>query len=265
MNASRLLGEIVPAGARDSLRVRLWLPLYLVSLAFGIVQAAPGFDSAALHNPYLSDLASGGLDAWTDAALSDPRAASGAALQWSVLALGMWVLYGAAYNAVSGAMLSRWFGGRGYAAGGRRWFLSFAALGIALLILLAICAVLTAILGALAGVAAIVIFVIAGQGLNLLGELARALAVRTDRLNPLPSLAAALRMMLREPVALLAIALAGFALHALLLVVAVLIGSATLHPVIGLLAQQIVVMAWIWIKVLRLAWASKLVGALYSQ
>src|SRR5512138_3736526 len=90
----------------------------------------------------------------------------------------------------------------------------------------------------------------------MLGEYARALAVARDRRNPFVLLGQAGRFCARHPAGTLALALLGvlfqFVLALLYRAVAGAIGGSPLVVV----WQQLIVLAWLWIKLLRLAWAA---------
>ena len=91
--------------------------------------------------------------------------------------------------------------------------------------------------------------------MNALGEFARALGVARDRRNPFALLGMAVRFAGRHLGGVLALALLGLALHVgltwLYAAAARAIGASPALVV----WQQVMVAGWLWVKLLRLAWA----------
>lgn len=257
-----MLREVVSGAWRDARRVRLWLPLYALSLALGVVQAWPLIDNRVLHNPFLSELAFGGSDAWTAAAMSNPPGASVTAGLYAATTLVMIMLFGGAYNFVSGAMLSRWDGTGRYASGGLRYFLTFAVLGVVLLLLAAL-----AIAGGAGGWAAGGGVPAAGiawailQLVNLLGEYARALAIAHSRRNPFAVLGLSAAFVWSHAIAVFALAAIGIALQGAMWAALAIVGilTAAWPPPLSFALQQAIIFALLWSKVFRLALAWHLV------
>lgn len=261
MSAAMLRG-VLAAAWRDARRVRLWLPLYALSLVLGLVQAWPLVDNRALHNPYLSTLAFGGSDAWMAAAVSNPPGATVLGGLYAIITLGLVVLFGAAYNFVSGAMLARWAGTDRYFSGGLRYFLTFALVGMVLLILAALAIAGGAgTLAAGAGTAAAIIAWAMLQLVNVLGEYARVSAVARLRRNPFAVLGLSAAFVCRHALAVLALAAIGIAVQgALWLALAIAGGLATAWPLpLAFVIQQVIIFALLWSKVFRLALAWHLV------
>jgi len=257
------LTAIVAAAWRDVSYVRLWLPLYGLSLLLAVVQTWPLFDNRALHNPYLGELASGGSEAWLMAALSNPQGASITAFLYLAAMIAVTALFAGAYNFVSGGVLSVWAGAPSLARGGARYFLSFVVLGLLLILLgtlgLAGSGMLLAAGFGGAGIAAFVWM----QSVNVIGEYARALAIDRRRRNPFAISAQSIGFVARRfvPVALLAV-LGVMAQAALLAALAFINPAVTaLSPWLALVVQQIIVFGLLWIKMLRLALAAQMVRA----
>jgi len=250
--------EAVRGGLRQARQLWLILPLYVVGLVLGLVQTWPllaAGNRGDLHNPFLGELAAGGTDVVVDLLIGSPAART-QALAWVGVALLLVLLFGLAYTYCSGGMLSVAAGIFPFWAGCRRFFWSFLGLG-ALLVALAVLVIVLASLGGLwlggAGLGLIVALLLI-QALNIVGEYARAIAVARNRRNPFVLFGAALAFCLRHPGGVLALALLGLLLHAG--VAALALGLANLPlAAIALVAQQLVVLLWLWVKLLRLSWA----------
>ncbi len=241
---------------------RLALPLYLCSLVLGLVQTWPllaASANGALFNPLLGQVARGGGDELVPLLLSSPAAAASTAL-WLLAFLPLTALFSMAYNFYSGGILSVYAGTRPFRAGCRRTFWTFTGMGLILVVLAMLCVSVAAAVGRALGTGAgLIVALLLTQAVNLLGEYGRALAAVRDERNPLVLLGAALRFCLQHPGGVLALGLAGLILHAglagLYSVGARLIGSV---PVL-VAWQQLAALAWLWIKLLRLAWAVQMV------
>lgn len=244
-------------GFRDALRIGTVLPLYLLGLLLGLVQTWPLLSAAsagALTNPYLTQLAFGGNDTLVNLLIANPAAPRTTAT-WGLALVFLLLLYSTGYNFISGGMLNVWAGKSSFWRGGSWSFWSFTGLG-ALLVVLALVAFLGAALVGALGYAqvALVIAVLLLQVLNMLGEYARAIAVVEGRRNPLTLFGRAVAFCVRRP-GTLVLALLGVLLHGALAIGAVVLGQALGGSVLVVLAQQLVVFAWVWVKALRLAWA----------
>lgn len=240
-------------GLTNAARLRLVLPLYLSGLALGLLQAWPAA-LAAGSGPLLEGLAAGDWDALTLLAIADGEALAPVALLWVVGALAAALAFGGAYNLFSGGILSVW-AGRGFWAGCRRHFWGFVGLG-ALLVLLAILALLAAgLVGAAAGFGAATLTALALLELvNIWGEYGRAAAVAADRASPLAALGRAARLIARRPLGVLALAALGALLH--LSIWGAYNALAGRAGWAAPLLQQAAALAWAWVKLLRLGWAS---------
>lgn len=247
-------------GLRDALQLRLALPLYLVGFVLGLLQTWP----------LAVGLASGRFDRLDlQRLLTDGDTFAGFLAQSNVLPLlGGWVLllpllnlaYGAAYNFFSGGVLSVWEERRSFWAGCRSFFLPFCGLGL-LLVVAALC--LVSIAGVVASATgatttSLVVGALVLQLLNLVGEYTRAIAVVRERRNPLVLFGAAARFCARHPETLV-LGILGLLLHVGLAAVYIGILRALGGSAITIVVEQAVVFIWLWIKLLRLAWARALV------
>lgn len=238
---------------------RLWLvlPLYLSGLLIGLVQAWPAL-AAVNTGPLLDQLAAGDPDAFTLLGVADSAAVASTALLWAGASLLGVLLFAAAYNLFSGGILSVW-AGRGFWQGCRHHFWGFVGLG-ALLLLLAILALIVAGgVGVAAGFgAATLTALILLELVNIWGEYGRAAAVRSGSGNPLAALGGAARLIVRRPLGVLALAGLGVLLH-----VSIWGAYNALAGRMGWgapLLQQAAAFGWIWVKLLRLGWASAYTG-----
>jgi hypothetical protein len=250
--------EILVGGLRQALRLRLLWPLYVCGLALGLLQTWPLLIAAAggaLFNPFLGYLARGGGDALADLEIASPMAFGLNAGLWALAALALVVVFGLAYNFFSGGILSVWAGTRPFWAGCRYTFWAFTGLGVLLVLLAALALGIVALLGGLLGTSGmLIVAVVLLQLINLAGEYARAVAVAYKRRNPFVLLGRAVAFYVSNPGALL-LALLGLLLHAALLLLVGALLSAIGGTVADVAIQQLAVLAWLWIKLLRLAWA----------
>lgn len=248
-------------GLRRALRhPRLLLPLYLCGLLLGLVQTWPllvALGNGALYNPFLGELASGGGgDALANLFLGNPLASGSAAL-WGLLELPLTALFSLAYNFFSGGILSVYAGRASFWAGCRRYCLSFMALGALLLLLILLVVAASALLATLFGGRVGLIFtLLALQLVGALGEYARAIAVVYERRNPFALLARALSFFSRHIGGVLLFVLLGLLIYGGLALLYMLgAGPLTQFAAAVLLWQQLALLATIWLKLLRLAWA----------
>jgi hypothetical protein len=246
---------------------RLALPLYLCSLVLGLVQTWPllaASANGALFNPLLGEVARDG-DELVPLLLSSPAAAGSTAL-WLLAFLPLTALFSVAYNFYSGGILSVYAGARSFREGCRRMFWTFTGMGLILVVLGMFCFSAAAVAGrALGGMGGLIVALLLTQAVNLLGEYGRALAAVRDERNPLVLFGAALRFCLRHPGGVLALGLAGLILHVALAGLYSL-GARLIGSVPALVAwQQLVALAWLWIKLLRLAWAVQIVAGPTSR
>jgi hypothetical protein len=245
-------------GLRQARRVWLILPLYVVGLILGLVQTWPLLVASSrdgLRNPFLADLAAGGSDAVLDLFIGS-AAAPTQALLWAAAALLLTLLFGLAYTYFSGGMLSVAAGTLPFWMGCRRFFWSFLGLGL-LLVTLALLAVSMA---SLAGMwlgslnTGVIVGLLLVQALNIVGEYARAIAVVRRRRNPLVLFGAALTFSVRHLGGVLALALLGLLLHGAVAALSIGLGNVPIGAG-ALVVQQLVVLLWLWVKLLRLTWA----------
>lgn len=245
-------------GLRDALRLRLALPLYLVGLALGVLNAWPaliGASSGTFEHINVQRLLASS-DMLLDLITKDESSgtATGA---WVIIALLLVPLYSLAYNLFSGGVLSVWAGQRRFWAGCGRFFLSFTGLGIILVVLGLLVIVLASVVATLAPSAAIPAMVAAGillQLLNLAGEYARALAITLERQNPFVLLWRGVAFCATHPGALL-LGLLGLAIQLGLVAAHRALDSVAGGAAWIILLDQGVVLVWLWAKLLRLAWA----------
>ncbi|HEX9372771.1 MAG TPA: hypothetical protein VF897_17290 [Roseiflexaceae bacterium] len=257
----QLFLNVLVQGWRVTLRRwRVALPLYLTGLLLGLVQTWPLLRAAgagALSNPFLGELAGGGGDAAIDLLLGSPTAVAQTVGIWVFVALLFGLLFGLAYNFFAGGILSVYTGTRPFWAGCRRTFWAFTGLGILLLLLLLPVALAAALAGlALGPIGAAIVALILIQLVNLLGEYARAVAVVRDRRSPLALLGMAAGVVRRNLGGVLALALLGLLLHVALTLLYRVVASPIRATVVVVLWQQLVALAWLWVKLLRLAWAA---------
>ncbi|KAB8144855.1 hypothetical protein F8S13_03180 [Chloroflexia bacterium SDU3-3] len=251
-------------GLRDALRLRLALPLYLVGLVLGVLNAWPaliGASSGTFEHINVQRLLASS-DMLTDLITKDESTGAATGM-WVVIALLLVPLYAVAYNLFSGGVLSVWAGQRRFWAGCGHFFLSFTALGIMLVVLGLLVIVLASVVATLAPNAAIPTMVAAGillQLLNLAGEYARALAVTLERQNPFVLLGKGVAFCATHPGALL-LGLAGLAIQLGLVAAHRALDSAASGAAWLMLLDQAVVLVWLWAKLLRLAWARAYVAS----
>jgi len=118
-----------------------------------------------------------------------------------------------------------------------------------------------ALRGALGQRGGLIVALILLQLANMLGEYARALAVARDRRNPFVLLEQAFRFCARHLAGMLALALCGVLLHLVLVLLYRAVAGAIGGSPLVVVWQQLIVLAWLWIKLLRLAWAAAYVRA----
>ena len=247
---------------------QIWLigPLYLWGLLLGLIQTWPlllASQKGALQNPFLNQLVIGGSDALVNLFISTPTAGA-QAFVWSIAAIGLLALFGLGYNFFSGGMLSVCAQTRPFWAGCRRMFWSFTGLGFLLIVLMLSIVVGVGVLLIILHASAtfsIITTVVIIQLLNLVGEYARAIAVIHEQRNPLILLGRAVTFCIRHFPGVLLLGLLGLLLHAGL---AALLGIlTTIHggTIITIVWQQAIIIAWLWVKFLRLTWALRYVQA----
>lgn len=251
---------------------RVLLPLYLVGLLLGLAQtwpllAAPG----AFYSPLLGALARGDASI-VDLFLASPSAAGATTGLWAVAALLLGALFSLAYNFFSGGIVAAYLGDSSSGEVGAtaniprfwpacwRWLLSFVGLGLLLVILALIALGLASALGLLLGVGgATVASALLLALINTLGEYARALAVWRGRRSPFALLGLALGFARRNFLGVLGLALLGVLLHAGVAALYLALARGLSGSPALILAQQVAVLAWLLVKLLRLAWAASYV------
>lgn len=257
-----MFGSIVGNGIRYAGRFRLVLPLYLAVLLLSLFQIWPLFGADRLMNPLLTQLADRPADLLVDIMSNAPDQAGRTVAAWSGLTVLLTLLFGAIYNFFSGGILSVWHGSRSLWEGSRYFFLCFSGLGLVLGFLLMIALAIGIGIGMRAGaMAGAISAIVLLQLVNLFGEYARAAAVIQNRRNPLLLLGRAMRVVMTKLPGVLMLAIVGLGLHS---AVALLYGSLTTRVSgfpITILVEQSVILAWLWIKLLRLAWALSLTAA----
>ncbi len=248
-------------GLLDARRLWLLLPLYITGLVFGVLQAWPVLvvsGSGVLQALNLPALVTN-MDGLVQLFTSVPNLGVSAVF-WVLLALLLTPLYGLFYNLFSGGILSVW-AGRSFWSGCQRMFLTFSGLGVILVGLslgaLSFAGLLTSVVGVQFGA---LIGLVLAQLLNLLGEYARAIGVVRDERNPLKLLVEAGRFCVRYPGALV-LGLIGVLLHGALVLLSSTISAPAGGTLLLPLIDQLVVLAWLWVKLLRLAWALNYVRA----
>jgi hypothetical protein len=263
----RTFRQALLGGVSQALRHwRVLLPLYGISLLLGLLQTWPLWQAAsggALRNPFLNNLAGGGTDAVIDLLLGNGMMAVAAQTGlWIAAALSLSIVFGLAYTFFAGGMLSVYAGTRSFWAGCRDTFWSFAGLGLLIVTLSLLALLVGALFGALGGViAGVIVTLMLLQVVNVLGEYARAAAITHERRNPFVLLGLAILFCARKFGGVL-----GFLLLGLLLAAALAALYGGLARVLGgsvvlVIVQQFVVLGWIGLKALRLAWALSYVQA----
>jgi hypothetical protein len=255
--------NVLVEGGRATLRHwRALLPLYIAGLLLGLLQTWPVLGAAArgeLNTPFVGTLAGGGVDAAADLFMSNPGTAGPAAGLWVLGALALTLLFGAAYNFFSGGIVQAYLGGeaRTFWAACRRTFWTFTGLGLLLIVLAVLAfAIGLASAGVLGQRGAVIVGVALVQLINMLGEYARALAVARDRRNPFALLGQAFGFCARHAAGTIGLALLGLLLHGGLTLLYNAVASAIGGVPLAIGWQQLAVLAWLWIKLLRLAWAA---------
>ena len=260
-----MLRETFLTGVR-LVRRHIWLilPLYLMGLVPGLVQAWPlvAAGRGALTNPFIGELSNGG-----QAAILDLLIGGGAGVQQLI---GAWILlvplllggFSLAYNFFSGGILNTYLGGqRSFWAACWHWFGSFIGLGALLILLVMLTSVVAALLGALLGpVVGVIVAVLLWQVVGVLGEYARALAVAGERRNPLVLLGRAARFCWQHMGVVALLALLALLALALLTAVYNVLSGALGAAALAVVVQQLAALLAVTLKLLRLAWAAALVA-----
>lgn len=248
--------ELMLHGFRRSLRLDLLVALYLVPLLLGFAQSWPILLAGdGLRHPFLGQLAEGSWDAFVDLFFGVPTVMAQVGI-WVVLLLPLLILSNLTYNFCSGGIISVWAGSASFWRGGWRYLLSFMVLGV-ILALAGLIALLIAwnIAGQLGTGGLVGIMLILLLPINLLGEYARAVAVVADRRNPLALLQQSVGIVQRFAAPAFGFAVLGSAIHlGIALVYLGLVGFVVNTP-FEIILQQLIALAWVWAKQLRLAWA----------
>lgn len=253
------LSEVGLTGLRWSLRWRLLLPLYVTGLLFGALQSWPLLLAGRqLTNPQLDAVAGGGFDALVNLLLGSRTALEQAGLSaalWLAISLLLVPLYGLAYNFLAGGILSAWAGTQDFWAGCRHHFWPFVGLSLLLLLTAGLVGLGTLGLVLLLGWPALLL----GLGLlgllNVWGELARSVAVAQAEGNPLKLVGLAFGFGLRHWGGVLLLAGLGLGLPLLVSLAYGAVSPFVGGTLVAVLVQQLTVLLWVWLKLLRLAWA----------
>ena len=232
------------------------LALYGSSLLLSLIQIWPLFGQDALHHPLLIPLADRTVDVFVDLVSTTSDVAMPAVAAWSGVAVLLAFVFGMFYNLLSGGIMSAWAGNRPFWQGCRYLFWSLMWLGGMLWVLLLIALAIGSWVGVTFGITAgTIIALTLAQLVNLLGEYARAAAVIYQRRNPFALVANAFRVIVRHLPGALSLGLIGLALH---VGIALFYGSVARKSMgfpLTIVLEQGVVLAWLWVKVLRLGWA----------
>lgn len=261
-----LLGHTFVTGLRRTLEWRLLLPLYLVGLLAGLVQTWPLFvlgQNELLTNPLLAHLAAGGSNTLVNLAVGSeagPEIAA-AVSSWLVVSLLLTVLFSLAYNFFAGGILSVWRGKRTFWQGCWRFVLTFIGMGMLLVILGALTTVIVTLPGMVPGEVRLVAAFVLIQLINLLGEYGRAVAVTYNRHNSFMLIWLAARFCWDNAGGVVTLALLGLLFHGMVAVISTLLAGGIGGTFVAIVVQQVVVVAWLWLKLLRLGWALSYVEA----
>lgn len=251
--------DTLVTGLRRSLNLSLWLPLYVTSLLFGLIQTWPLLANADLMTrPQLGYLATGGVDACVNLLLGSPEAQTQAgvtAISWLLISQFSLALYGLTYNFFAGGILSVWAGTRFFWAGCRYTFWTFVGLGLLLLILVSPVILITVIAASFLGSGALVPGLVLILLFNLLGEYARSIAVARSERNPFKLMGSAFMFSLRHFGGVISLGGLGTALHFGVVGLYLALGPLVSGTVALALVQQVIVLLWLWVKLLRVAWA----------
>jgi hypothetical protein len=246
-------------GWHRSLNLSLLLPLYMTGLLFGLVQTWPLLVNVDwMTRPQLGYLAAGDLDAWVNLLLGNREAQTqiGAnAVIWLSISQLLLALYGLAYNFFTGGILSVWAGTHSFWTGCRYTFWTFVGLGLLLLVLVSPVVLITIIATSILGSGALVLGVVLLLLINLLGEYARSIAVVRSERNPFKLIGSAFMFSLSHFGGVISLGGLGTALHFGVVGLYFALGPLVSGTVALVLVQQVIVLLWLWVKLLRLAWA----------
>lgn len=235
----------------------LVLPLYGANLLLGLIQTWPLWTAeTTIRNPFLNDLARGGSDPVIDLLLANAADVGRSAGTWLLIAVPLLLVFGLLYNLFAGGALSVLSGSRSFRAGCWRFVWTFLALSIMLFLLNLIAIGIGVVAGWLGGaVAGLIVGGLLVLVVGVVGEYARAIAVARDRLNPFAIVGQAIVFCARHiPGVLLLTLLALLLVGALTAGYGIVSGSVGGSPV-AVLVQQLAVLGWIALKLLRLSWA----------
>jgi hypothetical protein len=250
---------LVQGVRRVSRHWHMLLPLYGLSVLLGLLQTWPLWQAAgsgALRSPFLGSLAGGSSDAVVNLLLANGAAVASTAGLWLVAALALTVVFGLAYSFFAGGILSVYAGTQSFWAGCRDTFWSFAALGLLILTLSLVALGVGALFGAVGGViVGTIVTLVLLQVINVIGEYARAVAITHDRRNPFVLLGIAIRFCARKLGGVLGFLLLGLLLVVVLTALYAGLANALRGNVALVAAQQLAILSWLWLKLLRLAWA----------
>jgi hypothetical protein len=257
--------DAVVTGWRCSLNLFLWLPLYVTSLLLGLIQTWPLLAQAELlTSPQLGSLATGGIDAWVNFLMGSRQAqtqAGATILIWLLLSLVAVALYNLAYDFFAGGILSVWAGTRSFWAGCSYTFWTFVGLSLLQLILVSQILLITVIAASFLGFSVLIIGGLLILLVNLVGEYAHSLAAVQGGRNSFKLIGSAFMFSLRHSGEVLSLGGLGTSLHIGVVVLYLALGSLAGRTATLPLIQQMIILLWLWVKLLRLAWALSYVQA----
>lgn len=276
MGMGRDFRTVFLGGLRSALHLRVLLPLYVSNLLIGLIQTWPlvdGVTGGGLYSTFLSNLVTGGTDAFVQLILGNARAPIFTVI-WGVLLLLLTALFWLLYCFFTGGVLSTWLNdglGEGYPSAPsrglsylnacRRYFWSFVGLGTLLLIILGFCLTVVGILSRLVGsIPGTILAFLALALINMVGEYGRAIAVARDIRNPIRLLGGAVRFCIGHLPGVVLLTICGLALRFAVIAAGVVVARQFGASPAVVVWQQIVLIVSLWGKFLLLAWALQYVA-----
>lgn len=254
--------QALQRGMRSAAHIPTLLPLWLSSLILGIVQTWPLWlaGGLVLRRPFLGDFATGGADTLIDLFLRNDALTTQLPI-WIGTQIPVFMIQHLVYAICAGGMLSVYLGKGRFGSGSRRYALAFIGLDI-ILIIMSVLFVGLAALGMFVTssniwiIVAVVLMIVLG----VVGEYARAIAVVRERRNPFIIFGQALSFCVRHLPGIVLLALLASLLLGLVLLISNVIPGIPSAPWLMVMIQQLVILALVWIKALRLAWAAHYVA-----
>jgi hypothetical protein len=235
----------------------LILPLYAANLLLGLIQTWPLWTAEnTIRNPFLNDLARGGSDPLVDLLLANAAEVGQAAGVWLLIAFPLLLLFALLYNLFAGGALSVLAGTRSFWPGCWRFvwtFLALSVIGFVLNVFAVGIGIFAAWLGG--AVAGLIVGGLLALIVGVVSEYARVIAVARDRLNPFAVLWLAIGFCVRHGLGVLLLALLALLLVGGLTAAYGLVSRSVGGLPIAVLVQQVAVLGWIALKLLRLSWA----------